>query len=1628
MLPKKAPKKGTGLGPKRNSKKNKAAAKVGSQTPTRSSSGSVWKSPGANEAQTLTTASCPKIIIAGAPASGKGTQCEIIKARYDVVHLSTGDMLRAAVAAGSELGKKAKAQMEAGELVSDEVIIGAVKERLAQQDCKTKGWLLDGFPRTRAQADALASAGITCDSFVFLKVPDEILVERVVGRRTDPDTGKIYHLKFSPPPTEEIKKRLTHRADDTEEKVKVRLQAFHENVNSIASCYTSTMFEVKGDQDKKRVEELITNHLDKLFQLPPPQNPFPSPPPPPPPVENDDGAPPSSPPPAVLSPAEEKRKNFKALASTVHDFDTDNHDEGRHIDHDFCYKKAAGKSSNRNLQEGLSPLHSPSSPDTMTMHHNSANEVHNSANPLTNSHSHVLKQQISSSLFEFPEEIDDDEDDDDWDFFSSDHAIDKITGLDCDHKFHWVFAIMLHLVLTSVTYFALLFALDPESIENMMRVRLLNPFGLLSLLLVMLGTDDIDSRMDLDAYKTGHVLQRLLKSCPNFCYTAFNLLVQKAMLLVGYLRIGDRKGAVAHIVMIILYPFMGRILHRIRVKMASTIPEDDFETASNQQLPERSRGNSHASHTKNYKGFKLTKGEFKDIVLTQLPYVGFTTILTISYFSFEGYGCIHNARLKEAEYVKDHGIPLANVTYCHELPLDQCTSSGCISWIAECDDVVESSEAFSLLFVVLAGIKLYVLPLAKLRYNFLNFMSFDMLFRDQIQTLLFAFSAFSALFLFASADEIDDYCEYTNPANLAIEDATIFRERSLKQRKVMNLVVRVLFFLTIFCSGLRSDLSAWKGKKHGKGKKRYGCARWLQRKFSTKEVCAVAPVFRNILLLIAMSLCFGVNTFFLYFAWKAREEGTFDSKSARLAENAYAIFVSSWAFIFCCVGIYYFSRPKSKGFQKNFVYALIPLNSILCGIGCIWMEDWENSVARAAEVDFGVPGEGPFGGVFSKNLIYNFCTAAVTIVFWPILGMCNDLLIHDYNDASIQKHLKNLFSSATTILAPACFLFAEGTGCVHAHSYRGCYALVEANFTIELYLILSYCYFLIFGFTLSHFTIDDLLNFNAPTSLILQLVAAFASSLLAFAAFGMRPRENDDAAEYEDGLNPNGVYKQDATLNSILNIRFAIVFIWFLNYCTQGVHVYRQHKSVIKRGETAKEKQDRKTDKKERSWVSRKERKFVKWIEHLLRVEKGDFDVRVSRFFTGVAFTFVVLSLVTAILVLQSPEVGEAIVVKCTPAEIKAFNITDTDECYLPQTEEAKLGAFNYIMWQALSDFSHVMGVFVVMSNLSSNQPKFRVIDVLTIAIMSGVFFIVGNHPSLSSDQWRSFLYGSLVLIFCALALKAKRSLIEYFSPTELKKHILTMTLGMLSQLAPIIFLQCEYFGCALRGYRDENPSHKGFNLVTVHEGMYCGALRVGTKSVSFQVAMILIMGFVVGLYIKYSAHHQELTIAKISHLKMSRFNVFQLFTFLLTSFIALYLFGTRGKANDFYSKRGSSDTEDIFLLTVYFLWFILLSTEAISRVKSVEDDEKFKRDLNKEKSGELEMMKDIEQGKAVHVGTRAKKGLWEISDDYEDKKAKEKIKKQFELQKYESGRFKKAKARGTAGNFEVPDFSPGML
>ncbi|XP_018816172.2 adenylate kinase, chloroplastic isoform X4 [Juglans regia] len=178
-----------------------------------------------------------KIMISGAPASGKGTQCELITQKYGLVHVAAGDLLRAEVAAGSENGRRAKQFMEKGQLVPDEIVVMMVKERLLRPDAHKNGWLLDGYPRSSSQATALKEFGFEPDLFILLDVAEDTLVERVVGRRLDPVTGKIYHLKYSPPETEEIAARLTQRFDDTEEKVKLRLCTHHQNVEAVLSMY-----------------------------------------------------------------------------------------------------------------------------------------------------------------------------------------------------------------------------------------------------------------------------------------------------------------------------------------------------------------------------------------------------------------------------------------------------------------------------------------------------------------------------------------------------------------------------------------------------------------------------------------------------------------------------------------------------------------------------------------------------------------------------------------------------------------------------------------------------------------------------------------------------------------------------------------------------------------------------------------------------------------------------------------------------------------------------------------------------------------------------------------------------------------------------------------------------------------------------------------------------------------------------------------------------------------------------------------------------------------------------------------------------------------------------------------------
>ena len=204
----------------------------------------------------------PKLIIFGPPASGKGTQCEFLKEKYPgIVHISTGDVLRTAVKDGTEIGKEAEQYMSRGELVPDELIKGLVVEKVRSEEAVKNGWLLDGYPRTKAQADALVSEGIISDKVIILNVPAEILVLRVTGRRMDPDTGKIYHLEFHPPPAE-VADRVVQRDDDTEEKVKVRISAYEENLSDVKNAFGDVAFEVDGGQEKEKIFEDICVGLE----------------------------------------------------------------------------------------------------------------------------------------------------------------------------------------------------------------------------------------------------------------------------------------------------------------------------------------------------------------------------------------------------------------------------------------------------------------------------------------------------------------------------------------------------------------------------------------------------------------------------------------------------------------------------------------------------------------------------------------------------------------------------------------------------------------------------------------------------------------------------------------------------------------------------------------------------------------------------------------------------------------------------------------------------------------------------------------------------------------------------------------------------------------------------------------------------------------------------------------------------------------------------------------------------------------------------------------------------------------------------------------------------------------------
>ena len=182
-----------------------------------------------------------RLILLGAPGAGKGTQAAYICKKYGIPQISTGDMLRAAVKAGSELGVAAKKVMDAGGLVSDDIIIGLVKERIAQPDC-AKGFLFDGFPRTIPQADAMRNAGVKLDLVLEIDVPDEAIIERMSGRLFHTASGRSYHVKFNPPKTpgvdDQTGEPLVQRDDDKEETVRKRLAVYQSQTRPLVDYYS----------------------------------------------------------------------------------------------------------------------------------------------------------------------------------------------------------------------------------------------------------------------------------------------------------------------------------------------------------------------------------------------------------------------------------------------------------------------------------------------------------------------------------------------------------------------------------------------------------------------------------------------------------------------------------------------------------------------------------------------------------------------------------------------------------------------------------------------------------------------------------------------------------------------------------------------------------------------------------------------------------------------------------------------------------------------------------------------------------------------------------------------------------------------------------------------------------------------------------------------------------------------------------------------------------------------------------------------------------------------------------------------------------------------------------------------
>ncbi len=207
------------------------------------------------------------LILLGPPGAGKGTQAHAICARFSIPQISTGDMLRAAIAAGSILGQRVKSIMDAGELVSDNVILELITERLLEPDCKS-GFLFDGFPRTIPQAEALTSNGIALDHVLEIDVSDEEVIRRITGRRIHEASGRVYHVVFNPPEVEgkddQTGEMLVQRVDDAKETVKERLKVYHDQTRPLVEYYRDSTVRYSKIRGTGSVQDITKNVFEAL--------------------------------------------------------------------------------------------------------------------------------------------------------------------------------------------------------------------------------------------------------------------------------------------------------------------------------------------------------------------------------------------------------------------------------------------------------------------------------------------------------------------------------------------------------------------------------------------------------------------------------------------------------------------------------------------------------------------------------------------------------------------------------------------------------------------------------------------------------------------------------------------------------------------------------------------------------------------------------------------------------------------------------------------------------------------------------------------------------------------------------------------------------------------------------------------------------------------------------------------------------------------------------------------------------------------------------------------------------------------------------------------------------------------